>query len=108
MVKTQDTLILFQITMASTDEINICGVWDILCELPKTIKTICIVLTIPGDRADNNKNPQKAPASENLTIDKYKYTIKQYWLVFPNDDLLSIAILQQPWVITEGECKWKE
>jgi len=108
MVKTQDMLILFQITMASTHEIKVGGVRDILQELPKTIKTVCDVFTIPADRADNYKKPQKAPVSEDLTINNHEYTIKQYRLVFPDDDVLSIAVPRQPRAVSKGKRKRRE
>ncbi|CUS09017.1 unnamed protein product [Tuber aestivum] len=78
--------------MALSHEIKVDGVRAVLLALPKTIKNVFVVFTVPEDRVDNYKLPQKAPADEDLTFGTYKYTVQQFRLVFSNRDLLSIAV----------------
>jgi len=92
LVMSTDTLILFQITMAMTHDIKVDGVRAILKALPKTIKNVFIVFTIPQICADKYKSPQRVPTNKELSGGKPKYTIKQFRLVFPNDAVLSIAV----------------
>jgi len=88
----KDTLILFQITMAMTHEIKVDGVRAMVQALPQTLKKVFIVFVIPEDRVENYQRPQKAPTNNDLRIRRREYTIKQFRLVFPNDELLSIAV----------------
>ena len=91
-IESRDTLVLFQITMATTHAVKTGGVREILQALPKTIQQVFIIFVVPEDRVDNYHLPQKAPAADELTNGRYEYKIKQFRLVFPDDDLLSIAV----------------
>ena len=96
LVANENTLILFQITIAMKHDIKVDGVRAIVQALPQTITNIFIVFIIPELHADKYKVPQKAPTSRYLKSDtkKPKYSIKQFRLVFPNDELLSVAVLK--------------
>ena len=92
LVTSSNTLILFQITMAMTHDIKVDGVRAILQALPKTITEVFIVFIIPELRVDKYKVPQKVPTNKELTGGNPKYTIKQFRLVFPDDEVSSIAL----------------
>lgn len=84
-----DTLILLQYTMAERHEIKPHGVQSLLQALPTTIKCICIVFVVPNDRADNCANAQKVPDTNSLGLQAGQ-GIKQFRLVFPNEDIESL------------------
>jgi len=78
--------------MASTYRIKVAVVRDILQALPKTIKQVFIIFVVPEDLVDNYQVPLKVTAEAELTNGRFEYKIKQFCLVFPHDDLFSIAV----------------
>jgi len=87
-----ETLLLLQITLALRHEIKTHGVKGILNALPGTIKRICIIFTVPEDRADNYTTPQTAPDPCDLGPKGTKCTIQQFRLVFNDRAVQSIAL----------------
>ena len=91
-VEGKELLLLSQITISLKHEVKGWGVYNILKALPRMIKQLFIIFIILEDRIDNYRVPQNAPADDDLTDGKYKYTIKQFWPVFHNNELLSIVV----------------
>jgi len=81
--------------MTSTNDVKAGGVSEILEALPKTIKQVFIIFVVLEDWVDNYLVPQRVHSDEQLTNGRYKYEIKHFQLVFPADDLVSIAVPNQ-------------
>ena len=67
-VVNKETLVVFQIPMASTYKVNPGGVSEIVQTLPKTMKQVLIIFLVPEDRIDNHMFPEPAPAEEILQM----------------------------------------
>lgn len=86
-----DTLILLQCTMAERHEVKAYGVQSLLGALSATIKNVCIVFVVPNDCAGNYANSQKVPDADGLGLQPERVIIKQFRLVFPDEDMQSLA-----------------
>ncbi|CUS07218.1 unnamed protein product [Tuber aestivum] len=77
-----DTLLLFQITIATTHEIKAHGIRVLLQSLPRTIKIIVLVFVIPSDRAKDYLKVQKVPSASELMEGGGGLEIRQFSLIF--------------------------
>jgi hypothetical protein len=84
-------VILLQYTVAAKHEIKSHGVQVFLDSMPATIKTIHIVFAVPADRAKDYSKAQKVPDSNALKWAGKQ--IRQYRLVFTDDDIKNVAVM---------------
>jgi hypothetical protein len=92
-------LILLQYTLAERHEIKERGVKELLDKLPAVIKSVYIVFVVPRDRAIHYSKLQKSPDAAALG---WRGEIKQYRLVFTDDDIKKVAVNQNPSMPGEG------
>ena len=85
------TLVLVQFTLAKRHEVKPRGVKLLLQELPATVNTVCIVFVVPAERAENYSNAQKVPTAASITR-RRGVKVKQYRLVFPDEDIAAVAL----------------
>ncbi|RPB01931.1 hypothetical protein L873DRAFT_1842102 [Choiromyces venosus 120613-1] len=80
-----DTLILLQITIAKSYDIQLCRVKKLCESLPATIKNIHIVFVIPEDRISEYSSAQSAPEARDVKPNATDLLVNQFRLVLTEE-----------------------
>jgi len=88
----EETLVVFQITIALRHQIKGKGIKELLQSLPPTINKVCIIFVVPETRLNEYSKPQAMKLEDIVSTKSTNLTIKQFRLVFSDKDIQSIAV----------------